>query len=90
MERRTKGLSHLPERDYKSPGGEIWSVSSNTRTPAFFSRLQPMKQRVVFIAPLILASHLHIYALGFQSLADEARCGCWQLALWYSFWQRRG
>jgi hypothetical protein len=33
MESRTEGLFHLPQRDYKSPDGEIWSVSSNTSTP---------------------------------------------------------
>jgi hypothetical protein len=80
----------VPERDYKSPDGEIWSVSSNTSTPAFFSRWQMTKSRVVFMTSLILASHLHIYASGFQSLSDEAICGYWQLALLSSFWQRRG
>ena len=63
-------LVHLPsvlqelldERDYKSPDGEIWSVSSNTSTTAFFSRRQMTKQLAAFIAPLLPASHLHIYA----------------------------
>jgi hypothetical protein len=63
-------LVHLPsvlqelldERDYKSPDDEIWSVSSNTSTTAFFSRRQMTEQLAAFIAPLLPASHLHIYA----------------------------